>query len=254
MARICTLHSAICSAVASAPTATTIARGDALRESHRPLEHPHPAHRSAHHAEPPVDPEVVGQRDLDDHLVPDRDPWEARPVRPTVGRVRRRSGGSLAAAEHVRAHHEEAVGVDRRARTDHPVPPPGLAVARSGGTGCVAVSGERVQHEHRVVARGIERAPCLVRDGHVLEASAGFENVRARVERRHELATTGIVAGAPRAGDGDRWRGREVGRVSHPSRRGTRRRGRRGCRRSSRCRRTSARGRAWYPWSTALRA
>jgi len=59
-----------------------------------------------------------------------------------------------------------------------------------------------------------------------------------------ELSATRFVTGAPRARDGDRWRRGDVGRVSHPWPRGTRRRGRRGCRRSSRCRCTTARGRA----------
>ena len=86
-----------------------------------------------------------------------------------------------------------AVGVERPARPDHAVPPPGVAVAGARRAGGVAVAGERVQHEHRVRAVGRERAPRLVRDrtpGSPPPASSGSGSAeRAR--------TGGARAGPP---------------------------------------------------------
>ena len=49
---------------------------------HRPFERALPAHRTAHHRCPPLDPERVGEERLDRDLIADRDRREARPVRP----------------------------------------------------------------------------------------------------------------------------------------------------------------------------
>ena len=159
----------------------TTARGDALAGT--PTAHSStrmPAHRPADDRVPPLDAERVGERGLDRDLVADRDAREARPVRRAVaGSIGRRTGRALAAAEHVRAHDEEAVGVDRRARArsapSHQPASPWPGPARPGG---VAVAGERVQHEHRVRRVGRERAPRLVRDRDRLEPSAGLERER----------------------------------------------------------------------------
>ena len=137
---------------------------------------------------PPIDPpttacqrampSVVGERGFDRDLVADRDAGEARSVRLAVGRVRRRARRALTAAEHVRAHHEPAVGVERRAGPDHAVPPAGDGVTRSRGPGGVTVAGERVQHQHRVRRVGRERPPRLVRDRDRGQVAARFERQR----------------------------------------------------------------------------
>ena len=48
---------------------------------------------------------------------------------------------------------EPRVGVDGGARADDVAPPAGGRMPGAGGTAHVAVAGEGVQHEHRVVAR-----------------------------------------------------------------------------------------------------
>ena len=172
-------------------------------------------------------------------IVIDREARAVRRARRGVGR--RRPGRALAAAEHVGAHDEEPVGVDRRARADHARPtsprdgwpgPAGPAAWLSPVSACSTSTA--------LDASRVERPPRLVRDRHLLEPPTGLEDVRARAEDgqrtggargsspgRH-APVTGIVGPSRR--------------VTRPSRRGTRLRGRRGCRRASRCRRTGARG------------
>ena len=83
------------------------------------------------------------------------------------------AGGARAAAEHVGADHEVAVGVDGLARPDHDIPPAGLlgAVLADAG-GHVRVAGERVADQDGVGAALVERAERLVRDVDVLEPAA----------------------------------------------------------------------------------
>ena len=101
----------------------------------RPLERPHAAHRAADDARPPLDAERVGERRLDRDLVADRDAREARAPRASrPGAVRRRARSSLAAAEHVRAHDEQAVGVDRATRArSRPSHQPGVGCPGPAG-------------------------------------------------------------------------------------------------------------------------
>ena len=178
MARICTWHSAISSAVACAPTEITTAPLDT--RSRWPTAHSStrmPPIEPPTTRVPAVDAERVGQRDLERDLVADRGDREARAVRTAVaGAVRRRTGRALAAAEHVRAHHEEPVGVDRasRARWCRPTSRRRRARARPARPrGC---RGERVQHEHRVRPRRARACPTSrTRPSTVVERAAGLE-------------------------------------------------------------------------------
>ncbi len=114
-----------------------------------------------------------------------------------------------------------------------------------GGPGRVTVAGERVQHQHRVVARRVQRPPGLVRDGHRREVATRFEDVRARLEERHELPASRRVTLAPGAGDGNDRRGRHAPVTLRAlRRRGSPPPGRPGCPRATRCRSRAARGRA----------
>ncbi len=112
------------------------------------------------------------------HQVADRDQREAQAVGAAGGGVDRRGPGRPhAAAQQVGADHEEAVGVERPARADDVVPPAaavGIAVIAGG----VGVAGERVAHEDRVGALGVERPVGLVRHLDRGERRAGVERQR----------------------------------------------------------------------------
>ena len=107
---------------------------------------------------------------------------------------------ALAAAEHVGAHDEVAVGVERLARADQAVPPTGGLVSLDQWPRRVAVARQRMAHEHRVAAVGIERTPCLVGDADVAERAAALEHERAIGRERQEPPFAGRVAGPPRPG------------------------------------------------------
>ena len=174
---------------------------------HAPLQHLHAAHRSARHEGPALDAEVVGDRGLRADHVADRDDREPRPPRPAVvGVGRRRAGRALAAAEHIHADDEEAVGVERPPWTDQGVPPPRLRVAGDQPARGVAVAGQRVADEHGVAGVGRQRSPGLVRDGHAPQQPAALEGERPLAGEGQEPPPALGVAGTPRAGGGQRAR------------------------------------------------
>ncbi len=165
-----------------------------IREQHRPFQCLHPAERAAGHRREPLDAELVEERALGPHHVRDGDHGEVRPVRLARRRVDRgRPGRAAAAAEQVRGNDEEAVGVERLARADHPVPPAealaGRAVAVDGaepvtGALCgrrrraarrVGVTAERVADQDYVVPLRGQGAVGLVRDANRVKFSPAVE-------------------------------------------------------------------------------
>ena len=159
---------------------------------------------------PPSDPPATAasrsipsssqERALGPHHVRDGDHREVRPVRPPGRRVDRgRPGGPAAAAEQVRGDDEVAVGVERLAGADHPVPPaeplagrrrressaanPSRVLSggrRRGEAGRVGVAAERVADQDDVVARGRERAVGLVGHPDRVQLPAAVEPHRPR--------------------------------------------------------------------------
>ena len=98
-------------------------REQPLRIVGRPLQHLHAAHRAADHREQLLDAQRVEQHGLGADHVADGDHRELQAVGLAGGRIgRRRAGGAAAAAEHVGADDEEAVGVERPAGPDQPGP------------------------------------------------------------------------------------------------------------------------------------
>jgi hypothetical protein len=88
--------------------------------------------------------------------------------------ARPRAGAAHAAAEHVRRDDEETVGVDRLARTDHVLPPAGLAGHRLD-LGDVLIPGQRMADQHGVAALGIQRAVGPVGDVELRQLGPAFE-------------------------------------------------------------------------------
>ena len=148
---------------------------DASRMARCPLQDLHAAHRPADHAEQVGDAEMVEQGGLGTHHVGDRHHREAQvpglPVRRIEGE---RPGGAHAAAQHVAADHEVAVGVDDPARPDQAIPPAFLAGHRIG-VGDKLVGGQRMADQHGVRLVGIEPAIGLVGDAVGAEFDAAIE-------------------------------------------------------------------------------
>ncbi|CAB4944660.1 unannotated protein [freshwater metagenome] len=159
-----------------------------------PLQRTHAAHRPACHRHPAVDAERVAQTDFDLNLVTNSNARPARAPRLAIGRERRWARGALTPAEHVGAHHEPLVGVERLARAHHVVPPAGGDLARTLRAGHMRVGRERMQDQHGiddpaplVTARGSER---LVGHPHRGQRSARLQGQRRQVD---ELSPTGVV-------------------------------------------------------------
>ena len=87
---------------------------------------------------------------------------------------RGRPGGTHAAAQHVRADHEIAFGVDRLAGADQRFPPAGFAGHRMQ-VGDVLVAGQGVADQHGIGAGIVEFAVSLVGDLEWRNRHAGIE-------------------------------------------------------------------------------
>ena len=108
---------------------------------------------------------------------------------------RGRAGRAQAAADHVGADDEEAVGVDDLARADQHIPPARLAGHRIG-IGDMLVAGQRMADKDGVRARGVELAIGLVGDLEGRQQGAGVE-LQAACRRR--TAAPGSSARWPRS-------------------------------------------------------
>ena len=193
-------------------------RAHPQRVHHAPLEDLHAAHGAADDGQPPGDAQLVGHRGLGADDVADGDHREVGAVGLAGGRVdRRRPRGALATAQHVHAHDEVPVGVDRPAGADHVLPPPVRRVARALATGDVAVAGDGVAHQDGVRPGRVELAPGLVGDGGALELPTALQHEGPLVRQVEELA---VPHGVPRTpGAGDRQLAGPVGH-DHPHFRG----------------------------------
>lgn len=83
------------------------------------------------------DPERINERPLCPYDIPDTKHREVRPVLipeplcvASSGVLRTRPGRAVASAEHIRADHEELVGVEGFSRTDKVLPPAWCGVER----------------------------------------------------------------------------------------------------------------------------
>ncbi len=85
-----------------------------------------------------------------------------------------RAGGAHAAAQHVGADDEVAVGVDWPAGPDHHVPPAILAGDRMG-LGDILIAGQRMADQHGVGARRIQRAVGAIRHRHPRQPRAAVQ-------------------------------------------------------------------------------
>ena len=124
---------------------------DRIRIHRRPGQNLHAAHRAADHREKPLDSEMLDEFLLRPDHVADRHRREIEA--PEFARfvlVRAaRPGRAHAAAEHIGADDEIAVGIDRLAGPHHGLPPAGLAGQRMR-LGDILIAGQRMADQDRV--------------------------------------------------------------------------------------------------------
>ena len=145
-----------------------------LRKGRSPLQDLHAAHRAAGDAEQLVNAEMVHQHGLGAHHVGNGHHRQVEP--PGLARFRIDRGGTgaaHAAADHIRADDEIAVGIDRLAGTDHGLPPAGLAGDRMH-IGHVLVARQGMADQHRIGLRRVQRSVGLVGDGERRQVDAGI--------------------------------------------------------------------------------
>ncbi len=184
---------------------------DALGIERSPLQHLHAAHRAAGDAKQLVDAQPVDQHGLGAHHVADRHQRQVEAVGLSGYRIdRRRPRRAHAAADHVRADDEIAVGVDRPPGTDHGFPPAGLAGQRMT-IGDMLVAGERMTDEHGVRFRRVERPIGLVGDRQRRERHARIHQERLTVSELGDKAVRRIGFALRRAARHDKG----IGFVQH---------------------------------------
>ena len=155
-------------------------RDDAFGIGRRPLQHLHPAHRSAGDAEQPLDAEFVEQHGLRAHHVAHGDQRKRQAIRlPGCGVDLGRPDRAHAAADDVGADDEEAVGVDGLARPHHGFPPAWLA-GDGMGAGDELVAGQRMTDQHGIGARFVQLAIGHIGDGPGRERAPAVQRERAR--------------------------------------------------------------------------
>ena len=118
---------------------------------------------------------------------------------------RGRPGRAHAAADHVAADDEVAVGVERPAGTDHGLPPAGLAGDRMH-IGDMLIAGQRMADQDGVGAVGIEFAIGLIGDLERRQIDAAIELQRlVHAELRHQRRRMIGLVGAILAMDRRDW-------------------------------------------------
>ena len=171
------------------------AAGDRQRREHPlgigrgPLQRLHAAHRAADDAEQRVDAQTIEQHGLRAHHVGNGDDRKIQPPQFAGGRIGRgRPGRAHAAADHIGADDEVAVGVERTAGADHGLPPARLAGHRMH-VGDVLIAGQRMADQNGVGTVGVEFAIGLVGDLERREIDAAIERQRLVDAEQCQLRT-----------------------------------------------------------------
>lgn len=147
----------------------------------RPRQRLHAAEAAAHDGREGLDAERVEQCGLRIDPVLDGDHREVGAVDPAGRGVDvHRAGRAEAGAEVVDADHEEAVGVDGLARPHHVVPPALGTRLALVDTSDVVRGIERMAHQHRIAAFGIQGAVGFVGERVVADRCAAAQGQRAR--------------------------------------------------------------------------
>ena len=148
----------------------------ALRVGNGPVQTLHGPQAAAHHRGKLPDPQMIGQTRLRVDPIFNRHQWKVRaPRRASVRVDRQRPGGTVTAAQIIHAHHEKPLGIERLAGAYHVVPPAGVIGFVGIHAGRVMRRIQRMAHQHRIRARGVERAVGFVGEFVVGDGTTALE-------------------------------------------------------------------------------
>ena len=161
-----------------------------------PLHNLHRAQTATHGGRPLRDAQRIGEPRLAGYPVAHRNDGKIRTVTFVGMRLdRQRPARAAAAAEIVRAHHEEAIGIDRLAGTDAVVPPAGFRVLFLMVAGRVGVTRQGVANQYRVVACRVQLAIGLITKVVRRQGDATIERqrlIKMPDLRKHQADTVGV--------------------------------------------------------------
>ena len=141
-----------------------------------PLDHLNTAEAAADESGKMRNADLAQERAVHLDSVANGEAGESGTVGPTsCGVDGRGTGRSLAAAEHVRAHHAVAVRVDGLARTYDRIPPAACGILAGMASGHVRVAGERVADEDYVVVFRTFKAAAFPRHVNALKCATVLE-------------------------------------------------------------------------------
>ena len=137
---------------------------------------------------------MIRQQPLSHDLIADGQVGKPAAIGAAVRRIARGTGGTLAAAQHVRGHDEPAFGVERPPGTDELIPPAASDVARAGRSADMAIRGQRMDHENGVIAGRRQFAPRLVGQARRPERASALQ---LQVAQIGELPAARVIPGPP---------------------------------------------------------
>ncbi len=153
--------------------------GNTVRILQRPGQGLHAAQRTADHGREALDAQFVCQAGLRRNPVFDGHEGEARAIGCSGRRVDGGGpGAAVAATEIVHTDHKEFARIEGLAGADEVVPPADIVGRIGVVTGHMVRAGQRMAHQHRIAAVGIELAVGLIDQFIFFETTAAGEQER----------------------------------------------------------------------------
>jgi hypothetical protein len=186
---------------------------DILGIGRRPLQGLHAPHGAAGDTEELVDLQMLDQELLGPHHIGDGDDGKTEAVGPSRGGVGVTGpGGAHAAAQHIAADDEIALGIERLAGADHLLPPagppgdriladqelvPGQRMAGQDGIGACRVQlaiGLKGDGEGAEVDAAVQRHGAVFAEHHPVAGERRLRVCQSLLQRGHRPSTRGVTA------------------------------------------------------------